>query len=1410
MKRLETKRLIAYLFFPWLYLHREGRERRTTQRYRRTLPIINVNLLIGLIVFSTLSFGGWGSSNNPTIKISPTSISVDEGNSGTSTVSLTITSSDCPDTSDIKIHWETADGTATVSDNDYASASGDVTFSVPGWFDSCDDADKTKSISVTVNGDTKLEPDETFKVIISDGGTNSSQDFTIGDSTSTITIQNDDSNPPTANDDSASTDEDTAVTIDVLSNDSDPDGDPLSVTSTSHGPSNGKVTINSDNTITYTPNANWHGTDHFDYTISDGTGGTATATVTVTVNPVNDAPIAKDDSANTDVNTSVTIDVLANDTDPDGDTLTIKNVGTPSHGTATISSGKVVYTPDADYNGTDSFAYTVSDGNGGTDTATVTVTVKANQAPVANDVAVTTSKDTNVTVHLDATDPDGDAITSYPIQSGPSHGTLSGAEPDITYTPDTGYSGTDTFTYKACDEHGACSNEATVTITVAAGPVHVDHPSICMESLSYGKKGGLASACFNADGIFTGGTGCIQKLKLRNLSDSPITQSDIDVDYSGFTGVLDNTCGIDGTDETGADCNVSTSPKEAVFNPIGSFDIYKAHTVYLGVVTAAGSSSPFDGTITVNYEQNGTQYTGTLEKCQVAAEAADDLCYDPPVEFDGFMCFQMGEFFGGGIGCTTTIHFRNQGDDTLYNPIVNVITNSMFNGHMIDDCGVDGTSGNCSDSDVLSGPFMGMSGLGMPRTLTYDPLPDFDSNETHSTYSSSLMSANLFSHTTLLGTYVKDGKLYRGEIHACGGKTHYLYGPFNAWDTFRDDASNPPADKNISTKLSGKNFYISVASLNKAGDIYETKPNAESIVVAIYNYDQDDSTSSELISDQNRTFDATSSSHVTDFGPFSVSKAHQHARVGFVFCASYSYDETNEDYLFVVHPASDCSDTTLHSCEFSSTTPVMRICFSQDDFAIRPKEFQFSAGSAGVLDLLRSGKDYNLTVKAVDEGGNPVLDYDRNKSDLALSQTLMLKDGTAADSTHPMNGTLGWAAHNFNISNGMSTEVGIIFNDVGKVDMNLTDQHWADVDADDTPQSCEGGVVGSANVPFGAWICGDENLTFIPDHFKVENIHLHNHMDGNFTYLSSDLNMSAHLDVNISARNAADVITRNFRTGNLYYENPVEVNLSVPQPIIDGYTLKSNEHNITTALLGFGGSDEANGTHAIAWNDTNASQHLMFNYLRTYNRPVNPFDLNGSDVNVTVRSVYTSNIDASKTAEVNGTGSGDRNATFFYARAKPSKYFYDDVVSATKTPIAIEVYNDPFTSTHDLNLSIFRPTGAFDWYLSTQHSIANGDGNVTLTGDANGSVAPASINPVEGVDSTVTVTNTGTPPDIAEINIVGSNTSSWLIYNKDKNSVPQPFYRVRFIGTSGWAGYGQTGHVVESNASRKKLRRLEW
>ncbi|MCW1949743.1 MAG: tandem-95 repeat protein, partial [Octadecabacter sp.] len=177
---------------------------------------------------------------------------------------------------------------------------------------------------------------------------------------------------PDAQDDTATVDEDGSVDINVLGNDTDPNGDNLSVTNATSP--DGTVTINPDGTITFEPNDNFNGETTITYTVDDGNGGTDTATVNVTVNPVNDDPVANDDTAETDEDTPVTIDVLGNDTDVDGDDLTVTNATSPD-GEVTINpDGTLTFTPDENFNGTTTITYTVDDGNGGTDTATVDVT----------------------------------------------------------------------------------------------------------------------------------------------------------------------------------------------------------------------------------------------------------------------------------------------------------------------------------------------------------------------------------------------------------------------------------------------------------------------------------------------------------------------------------------------------------------------------------------------------------------------------------------------------------------------------------------------------------------------------------------------------------------------------------------------------------------------------------------------------------------------------------------------------------------------------------------------------------------------------------------------------------------------------------------------------------------------------
>ena len=179
---------------------------------------------------------------------------------------------------------------------------------------------------------------------------------------------------PQANPDEAITDEDVPVEIDVLLNDSDPEGGPLTLTG-GDAP-NGTVTVTPEGTLIYSPNQDFNGTDTITYTIHDADGNTDSATVTVTVNPVNDAPVAVDDTGATLVGVPVTLNVISNDTDVDGDPLSLLGVPVSDDGTVVDNGdGTITFTPNDGFTGTALITYTVTDGNGGTDEGEVAVTV---------------------------------------------------------------------------------------------------------------------------------------------------------------------------------------------------------------------------------------------------------------------------------------------------------------------------------------------------------------------------------------------------------------------------------------------------------------------------------------------------------------------------------------------------------------------------------------------------------------------------------------------------------------------------------------------------------------------------------------------------------------------------------------------------------------------------------------------------------------------------------------------------------------------------------------------------------------------------------------------------------------------------------------------------------------------------
>lgn len=398
------------------------------------------------------------------------------------------------------------------------------------------------TVTIAANGDLDYDPTgvSDFQALAAGESQDDTFTYTIEDpdgrsDTATVTITVGGANDlPTANDDAFTTSENSPVTTgSALANDTDPDaGDLLSVDSLDTSATAGLVTDNGDGSFDYDPNGQFDslgsgeiGIDSFAYTATDGNGGTDSATVTITVNGTNDAPVASQDAFTTDEDSVLsTGNVLANDTDAEGDTLGIDSVDTAGTVGSVTSNGDGTFDYDpsgqfdtlaAGENATDSFAYTVTDGNGGTDTATVTITINGlNEAPVARDDSFLTDKNTALTnrnLLIDNgsggdSDPNGDALTVSAFDATSAQGATVSitANGELDYDPTgaaalqalaLGESVVDTFSYTVDDGNGATAT-ATVTVSVTGMPVSTGF-------IGHGSSG-VSSSCsegFNAIGV---------------------------------------------------------------------------------------------------------------------------------------------------------------------------------------------------------------------------------------------------------------------------------------------------------------------------------------------------------------------------------------------------------------------------------------------------------------------------------------------------------------------------------------------------------------------------------------------------------------------------------------------------------------------------------------------------------------------------------------------------------------------------------------------------------------------------------------------------------------------------------------------------------------------------------------------
>ncbi len=482
---------------------------------------------------------------------------------------------------------------------------------------------------------------------------------------------------------------------------------------------------------------------------------------------------------------------------------------------------------------------------------------------------------------------------------------------------------------------------------------------------------------------------------------------------------------------------------------------------------------------------------------------------------------------------------------------------------------------------------------------------------------------------------------------------------------------------------------------------------------------------------------------------------------------------------------------------------------SKDNFAIRPDHYETSADHPSYPDLLRAGKEYNLTILAYDENDLNTTGYDQSIS--AISSGVIQYDATGNTAT--MAGTTtGNLTGGGSFTDGYTASPAqFTYDEVGDIAINIQDQNWSEVDFDDTDTDCD---------PDGAYVCGNIMVRFIPDHFSVS-VDLNNSSNG-FTYLSDDANMTPHMNVLIIAENAAGSPTVNFTNVPAErYENPVTVLMTVP----DHLPLTKIEHELATAtLIGF-----TNGSRTLSWNESNASLAFWFNYDRATNQPVNPFRILGSEVRVDVNSTYsTSSTPAADegTANIDGTDTDDSNLTFVYGRTHMprTRAMCNGSPCGGNVTFFYEFYGDKDANKtligNLLGTSPKRSVDSVNWYRNTLHNTAT-DGNVTsssqnIPGDLI-KLPAAFTHSTQTTSATYSYDGSKGYPYKGTVRVPNSGTlgtQSWLIYDKyQPDPAPEISGELEYYGPGSWSsntGAAESVKDATGNKNRNTNRRIRW
>ena len=552
---------------------------------------------------------------------------------------------------------------------------------------------------------------------------------------------------------------------------------------------------------------------------------------------------------------------------------------------------------------------------------------------------------------------------------------------------------------------------------------------------------------------------------------------------------------------------------------------------------------------------------------------------------------------------------------------------------------------------------------------------------------------------------------------------------------------------------------------------------------------------------------------------YTVNEAYKEMYVRVQYCA-----DQNSSGGLILAPYADCAGTGAARWEGGPIAQGKYYRYHMSDkFAVRPHHFTAVPPAGKSMHLLHSATDTRLTLYAM-SGANGTTQgtthYNQTKSNLSLTATRYMGDGSV-DNGGLLSGAVGYGSLDFNMTDGISTRGGqhdvadITYDDVGNIDVKITDSDWGAVDIINgysLNQNCNNPPHETLSTPNGFKICGDINMTFIPDHFQVTGVTLKNHKDSAFTYVSNDWNMSASFDVKIVAKNAKGSTTVNFRQpdgSNVYYENPVDVDIAfLPSVNTGGATVQT--HTIDN-LLGFGQPDFANGEHDLVAADPDFNKNLAIRGTRDTTKPVNPFIIKGSDINVSVESTYT---DTAKgiSDTIKGGKEGTGSATFLYGRLHAPRYRVSS--AAGSLPVYYEFYydvnpgiedNTTLSGTFTGSGNADRSKDAFYWYKNNLHQTR--DGNITGISQYNFSDLTLGYNAAATNGIQYINYNYGGNdfPYRATIKI---STQPWLIYNRYDAAATTVDVPLEInSGTLHNQGSGADSDAVDAT---QRPRRIEW